>query len=268
MVKRNDEFLRAQNAGWSWNVLDYNPQKAIEQNSNVKGFASFRAGKSALNFFNKRLKVLPYIQKDPRMCITLPIWLNQLDEKPAIVFTYRHPLEVAMSLNHREKNYETDISIEQGLLLWITYNMRALQNSVGLCRVFTSNEAILANPKKEVERIKNELVTKCNVISPPKHELSADVVDSFVDPKLQHNKQDQGIEQNAQELGILKDFGNGCIARDFKSEYDERSAKRKAELDIYVIAMRVFCDLNSGRAYRDRYSWPDLSHRKLASRST
>lgn len=220
-----------------------------------------------MKFFNKRLKIIPYIQKDPRMCITLPIWLNQLKEKPAVVFTYRHPLEVAMSLNHREKNYETEITIEHGLLLWTTYNMRALQHSVGLCRVFTSNEAILANPQKEVERIRNELVTKCNVIPPPINEISSEVVNTFVDPKLQHNKHDRGNEEtNTQQHGVLKDFGNGCVARAFKSEYDEKSENWKAEHDIYLIAMRLFCDLKSGKAYREDFEWPDMSHRERTSR--
>lgn len=138
--------------------------------------------------------------------------------------------------------------------------MRALRNSVGLCRVFTSNEAILANPKKEVERIKNELVTKCNVISPPKHDISSEVVESFVDPKLQHNKHDQGIEENAQEHGILKDFGNGCVARDFKSEYEAKSVNRRTEIEVYLMAMRVYCDLENGETYREDYEWPDLVH--------
>lgn len=275
MVTENDELLRSQKAGWSWNVLDFSPLKAIEQNR--KGIASFRSGKSALKFFNKRLKLLPYIQKDPRMCITLPIWLNQLNEMPAIVFTHRHPLEVAMSLNRREKNYETDISIEHGLLLWITYNMRALQNSMGLCRVYTSNEAILKDPKKEVERISNKLVAKCNVIPPPLKEISSKVVYSFVDPKLQHNKHDDEEiverqnshqQQQQQQDAVLKDFGNGCVARAFKSEYDEKSAKRKAELEMYLIAMQVFCDLESRQAYKDGYEWPDLRHREGASRIT
>ncbi|KAL7428056.1 hypothetical protein ACHAXH_004167 [Discostella pseudostelligera] len=256
VVLQNDEFLRAQNAGWSWNVLDFNPEQASEQIE--KGIVSFSAGKKALKFLNKRLKILPYIQKDPRMCITLPTWLHQLNEKPAIVFTYRHPLEVAMSLNRREQNYETEITIEHGLLLWITYNMRALQNSMGLCRVYSSNEAILVNPKKEVERIKNELVTKCNVIPPPIHEIPKKVVDSFVDPMLQHNKHDRGAKEQKSQQHVLKDFGGGCVARDFKSDYDERSAKRQAEVDMYLIAMRVFCDLESGHAYRDGYEWPDL----------
>jgi hypothetical protein len=75
---------------------------------------------------------------------------------------------------------------------------------------------------------------------------------------LQHNKHDRGAKEQKSQQHVLKDFGGGCVARDFKSDYDERSAKRQAEVDMYLIAMRVFCDLESGHAYRDGYEWPDL----------
>jgi hypothetical protein len=245
--------MAAQDAGWSWNVYYYDPQKALEHKA--QGKVTFKEGKRALQFLNNHQKTLPYLQKDPRMCITLRTWLKLLDDTPAVVFTYRHPLEVAMSLKHREEG----ISIEHGLRLWIVYNMRGLQNSLGLCRVFSTNEAVLNDPKAEVQRIKNELTTKCNVIPPPINEISSDVVDTFVDPKLQHNKKDK---ETGKELdpSILRDFGNGCVARDFKSEYEAKSVNRRAEIEVYLMAMRVYCDLESGEAYREDYEWPDLVH--------
>lgn len=252
MVLQNDEFMSAQQAGWSWNVLDYDPEKALEHKA--QGKITFKEGKTALKFLNNHMKTLPYLQKDPRMCIALPAWLKLLDDKPAVVFTYRHPLEVAMSLKHREQGF----TIEHGLRLWIIYNMRALQNSAGLCRVFSTNEAVFKDPMTEVQRIKNELTAKCRVITPPTPAISQEVVDTFVDPKLQHNSKERKAEEK--NLGILKDFANGCVARDFESEYDKKSANRRAEVELYLMAMQVFCDLESGWAYRDDYTWPDLAH--------
>ena len=147
--------------------------------------------------------------------------------------------------------------MEHGLRLWITYNMRALQYSRGLCRVFTSNEAVYDDPAKEVQRIKDELTTKCNVIPHPSSVIMIEVVNSFVDAKLQH--QQKGNETRKNEQKKLKDYGNGCIALDFKSEYKDKSANRRAEVEMYLMAMQVFCDMESGQAFAEDYAWPDLS---------
>ena len=88
-----------------------------------------------------------WVMKDPRLCITLPIWLSALREfhgkhhpkipynSPATVFTYRHPLEVAGSLQRRPKNKVENLA--DGLSLWIRYNQMAIVNSQKLCRVVT-----------------------------------------------------------------------------------------------------------------------------------
>ncbi len=275
VVLQNDEFLEAQRAGWSSNnLVGFDPEKLPKQKS--QGKIKFKEGRKALKFFNK-LKILPYLQKDPRMCITLPTWLNLLDDKPAIVFTYRHPLEVALSLKSREEemtkiklekegnrtmtangvNPDEIMTMEKGLMLWIIYNARALQHSRGLCRVFTSNEAVYDDPAKEVQRIKDELTTKCNVIPPPINQIPIEVVNTFVDPKLQHNN--KGKETRKGKETKLKDYGNGCIALDFKSEYEDKSAYRRAEVQMYLMAMQVFCDMENGQAYEKDYKWPDLS---------
>ena len=102
VVNQNDEFLLMQGASWSSNVVGFNPDEALEQKA--KGKLKFGDGKQALRFLNK-YKFSPYLLKDPRLCITLPIWLKLVEEEPAIVFTYRHPLEVAMSLKSRGEEF-------------------------------------------------------------------------------------------------------------------------------------------------------------------
>ena len=244
--------MGAQNSGWSWNVINYDSDKALRHKE--QGKVTFKEGEKGLKFLNNHQRRLPYLQKDPRMCITLPTWLKLMDEKPAVVFTYRHPLEVALSLKHRESGF----TIEHGLRLWIVYNMLALQNSADLCRVFSTNEAVFKDPMEELQRIKNELTEKCHVVPPPTHELSSEVVDKFVDPKLQHNSKERKAEEK--KRGVLKDFGKGCVARRFESEYGEGTANRKAEEEMYLMSMQVFCDLENGKAYANNYEWPDLLH--------
>ena len=131
IVLQNDEFMAKQNVGWSYNVIHYDYKQALADKTS--GRVTFRKGTPGLQFLNDEANV-PWLQKDPRMCITLKTWLELLTSEPAVVFTYRHPLEVALSLKKREQNFP----LERGLRLWIVYNMRALQNSKGLCTVYST----------------------------------------------------------------------------------------------------------------------------------
>lgn len=246
MVLQNDEFMHKQNIGWSIGVIKYNNDKAIQQYEHNE--VDFTRGAKAVQFLNHATNV-PWLQKDPRMCITLPTWLHLLNMKPAIVFTYRHPLEVAMSLQKREKKF----ALERALRLWIVYNMRAIQNSQGLCRVFTSNNAILENPLEEVQRIVHELTNKCGVAAPPRH-IRQEIVHEFVDPELQQQKMKQE-EQNT-EQNLLMDM-DGCKVYDFKSA-NESGARRDREMNMYKKAMTIYCHLESGKAYEEKYEWPKL----------
>lgn len=246
VVLQNDEFMAKQKIWWAANVINYDANKALEDKKNsIVNFEEH--GTAALKFLNDPSNA-PYLQKDPRMCITLKTWLPLLNNEPAIVFTYRHPLEVAFSLMKREKNF----SLEHGLRLWIIYNMRAIQNSADLCRVTSSNEAILANPLTEVQRISDELTSRCGVPAAPRKLVQEDV-DKFVDPNLQHNKKQREAEDASKE--VIADY-DGCKVRDYKSDAKKKDLER--ERKVYLTAMKIYCDLASGKAYDNDYQWPDL----------
>ena len=243
VVYQNDEFMNKQNVWWSANVVNYNPDTALRMMKD--GRVKFDNGKKALQFFSNPEKA-PWLQKDPRMCITLKTWLPLLDAEPAIVFTYRHPLEVANSLKHREQGF----TIEHGLRLWLHYNKAALTNSQGLCRVLSSNEAILENPLHEVQRIANELTTKCGVPAPPKGTLQQEDVDRFVDPNLQHNKKE------AHPKKVIASYYGTCEVPEYKSEFKPPSMDYQREHDMYMVAMKLYCALKSGDAYKESFEWP------------
>lgn len=117
IVLQNDEFMGRQHVDWSANVIHYDWEQALRDKES--GAITFKEGNRGLPFLNDP-KNAPWMQKDPRMCITLKTWLKLMNNEPAIVFTYRHPLEVAHSLNKRDES----IRVETGLRLWIVYNMR------------------------------------------------------------------------------------------------------------------------------------------------
>jgi hypothetical protein len=251
-VLQNDIFMYEQNVDWSSNVKNYDADRAYQRYKS--GQIDFKRGTNALKILNDETYT-PYLQKDPRMCITMRTWLPLLNNKPAIIFTYRHPLEVAMSLANRQ-----NFQLSHGLRLWIHYNKAAVLNSSDLCRVVSSNNAVLANPLGETKRIASELTSKCNVPPSPKI-IDQKIVDSFVDPTLQHNKNQLKSKEN--ERKIIKTFNDGkCLVKEFDSSIKGGGGRHQSkqekgyEMNMYLTAMKVYCDFESGEAYKDSYVWP------------
>jgi hypothetical protein len=247
VVLQNDEFLQSQGIWWADGVRDYDSEKAYQDYK--AGKIKFQQGSKGLEFLNNADNT-PWLQKDPRMCITLKTWLHLFKRQPAVVFTYRHPLEVAMSLKKRER----DFSLEHGLRLWIIYNRRAVENSAGLCRVLSSNDKVLVNPLVEVQRIADELTSRCRMPSGPTRIQQAEV-DKFIDPDLQHNKKELAGE--AIDVRILEER-HGCKVKDYQSDLVEGSLGKKREMNTYLVAMALYCDFESGDAYKPDYVWPEL----------
>jgi hypothetical protein len=50
-----------------------------------------------------------------------------------------------------------EFGLPRGLHLWVAYNRNAVQNSAGLCRVVTSDSALLRRGKAELDRVYDEL---------------------------------------------------------------------------------------------------------------
>lgn len=249
IVLQNDRFLAKQQANWDRNVVAYKGELGYQQKLN--GQVKWKEGVKGLKFLNEGES--PWLQKDPRMCITLPTWLPMLNKKPAVIFTYRHPLQVALSLRKRNKiEGFPHFPLEKGFRLWIIYNMRAIQNSASLCTVYTSNDAVLANPKEEVQRVADELTNKCKLKPPPISKISQEVVNTFVDPNLQHSK----------KIGngkIITTFNEDCHVYDYAREYkDSKSEEYFREYDLYLVAMKLYCDFEKGTAYAPDYGFPDL----------
>jgi len=249
VVGQNDKWMNKQDIKWFRTVLDFDWEQALGDTNS--GHVQFKQGDHFFNFINDQTNV-PWLQKDPRMCITLRVWLKLMKKEPAILFTYRHPLEVALSLEKRKLG---GLNVTSGLNLWIAYNMRAIQNSRGLCIVRTNNRAVLADPLKELQRVSDELTTKCGVVA-PSHRVKQEEVDQFIDPTLQHHD-----TSSKDQSDILESFNGGsCVAYSFKSKNTEASPEYIQERETYLLAMRIYCDLESGKAYQDDYQWPSLDN--------
>jgi hypothetical protein len=73
-VLQNDEFLQEQQMHWaSFNLEHYDAERAIR--GKERGIIPFVRGEKALQVLNDDPSIVPWLQKDPRMCITFRTWL-------------------------------------------------------------------------------------------------------------------------------------------------------------------------------------------------
>lgn len=229
VVSQNIKFLKEKNT----EHLDPIMTPRYTPIQNISLFTT-KHGQSALDFMNNNNRTSPWAVKDPRLCITLNEWLPFLNTQPAIIITYRHPIEVAKSLRARNK-----MSLARGLAAWTAYNKALLRNSQGQCIVVTTNDALLQDPMTEINKIVHELTTKCNVLPPPNMTPIQSVV-SFVNVSLQHSK--------------LKQQMAASECNRFTSNANEKNATKSTTKETaQEAAMKLYCDMQSGKAFESGY---------------
>lgn len=128
----NDMVLHS--TGCDWNrVLEFEIEKVPESM-----MADFNKG--AARVILEMDAHRPWLMKEPRLCLLLPLWRRFL-EVPVCVHILRHPVEVASSLRTRNK-----IPIDVGLVLWDRYVRDALQASADLPGVIVSHRQLMDDP--------------------------------------------------------------------------------------------------------------------------
>lgn len=237
VVLQDDYLMQRQRVHYSVNTYKYDALAGIKDIINDDG-TFFKEGKRGLAFLNNK-ENYPWMLKDPRLCITLRTWLPFLNFIPAVLFTYRHPMDVALSMSKRE--FEK-FAVNKGLRLWYVYNKRAIEQSQDLCRVTTSHRKVMQQPKQELDRIFDELVA-CGVAVP--HKLDDTEISSFIDIKLQHGK------------STLKD--HSCD-QDLTSILPPESwpTKDDQHIRLYREVMRVYCAMEDGRAFQRGFQFADF----------
>eukprot|EP01119_Soliformovum_irregulare_P023676 TRINITY_DN8319_c0_g1_i3.p1 TRINITY_DN8319_c0_g1~~TRINITY_DN8319_c0_g1_i3.p1 ORF type:complete len:167 (+),score=32.08 TRINITY_DN8319_c0_g1_i3:413-913(+) len=119
------------------------------------------------------------MMKDPRMCLTLPVW-RKVIKNPFVIVAYRNPIGVAKSLVKRNQ-FNFDFS----LALWEKYMSAALETSKGLDRICVSYEDVLQDPMKWCTLMFKTLSERgIKGLRIP----TADELAQFVDPNLNHSR--------------------------------------------------------------------------------
>jgi GT2 family glycosyltransferase len=80
--------------------------------------------------------------KDPRLCLTWPLWRSQLETDSVVLYVYRDPVAVAQSL-HTRNGFPHGF----GLLLWEYYNRLAIEALTGQRSLCVSYDQIGTDPK-------------------------------------------------------------------------------------------------------------------------
>ena len=121
----------------------------------------------------------PWVWKDPRACITLPLWMDTGALDPVVVLVLRNPLDVAASLAARD-----GATPPFALALWERSMRFALASARGLPTIVTEYSELLADPVEWAGRIAGAL----GGFGLSSHGASPRMVAEFVDPDLRHHE--------------------------------------------------------------------------------
>ena len=118
--------------------------------------------------------------KDPRTVKILPFWqsvFQSINVKENYVIALRNPLSSAQSYQRL-----TGTDVEHGLLLWLMHLLGSVNGSQGKSRVIVSYDLLMQNPRKQLDRIQQNLSLPLLAEST---EIEA-YVDGFLDKTLHH----------------------------------------------------------------------------------
>eukprot|EP01039_Chlorochromonas_danica_P006186 gene6186-6821_t len=237
IVLQDDTIMANQNVHYSHNTYKYDALRGLQDVLRQRDTKWFAEGERGLAFLNNPDNY-PWMLKDPRLCITIRTWLPLLNFVPAVVFTYRHPLDVAMSMNKRGFEH---FKVNKGLRIWYVYNRRAIEQSNDLCRVITSHRKTMQQPEIELKRIYEELKTNCGV--PVPHALERNEIASFVDINLQHGRSSLTPESVCKEdLANLK-------------PPDSWQTTDADHMALYRECIRAYCAMEDGSAFSPSFQW-------------
>jgi hypothetical protein len=160
------------------NATTFAPPPFIENWTDIPVYESVKA--EAQQWFNATFQGRPLVMKDPRMCLTMPFWRAVLPASMCAVFVLRDPLEVARSLEARDK-----IPILLGLAMWDRYIRSASLGLAGLPTLVVTYDSMLGDPVKSSREVGTFLEDMGVRLEPG----TSDEAAQRLDPRLRHQVQ-------------------------------------------------------------------------------
>lgn len=169
--------------------------------------------------------------KDPRLCRLLPLWLDilaQVDCKPSFIIVYRHPLEVAESLSHRDQ-----IQPQRALNIWLQHMLDAEFYTRDYPRTVISYNDLLDDWRSTMLTVSDNLSLQWPIAI----DQAGSEVDHFLEGSLRHHrcseeelanmptwiKETYSSLQNTQKLGD----------EDLKLRFDKIRHEYQAAVSLY-----------------------------------
>jgi hypothetical protein len=167
----NKKILRENYSSWDdpfFNIKQINQLEYIQEAKDLL--------EEEFQYFNT------FVIKDPRICILFPIWekaCSELNIDIKIIIPYRNPIEVANSLKKRDS-----LSIEKGMLLWVSHFLFAEKYSRDYLRIFVSFNDLIHHTFDTITRIANSLQIDFSQLQEPHCQ---DEIKKFLEPSLKHH---------------------------------------------------------------------------------
>ncbi|MEZ5575141.1 MAG: glycosyltransferase [Candidatus Competibacteraceae bacterium] len=191
--------------------------------------------KEGLADFNQQLKKLilrldtnrPWFIKDPRLCLTFPLWRKHL-EFPICIHVYRSPIQIAQSLRTRN-----GFSLQLGVALWEKYTIEALKATTGCPELLILHSDIMIRPLQVIANLYQQLTEiGCRGLRIP-HEKE---VLNFIAPELHRERGSSDLEMeflNQQQIALLDAFSSGKILNQVDRNYLTLSAGAQEILELH-----------------------------------
>jgi hypothetical protein len=125
----------------------------------------------------------PWFIKDPRLCLTLPYWIEHC-ERPLIVVCSRSPQAVVASLAKRTEITGVAFSVDEAVSLWEAYSVELLRAAKTLPCVFVRYDDVLVAPQSACDALFEAL--EAAGVTGLRRPAAADIA-AFVDAGLQRS---------------------------------------------------------------------------------
>lgn len=166
--------------------------------------------------------------KDPRMSILLPIWkkiFKELDIQPHFLIIFRHPSEVAKSLEARNS-----FPKEKSAHLWISHNISSEFHTRGGQRTFVAFDDLMSDTENTFLSVEDRL----DINFPINVRTAAKEFNEFISPSLRHHKSNSisassEIELIAEDLFTI--LQESTINSNLHNRFDQISTRFIANIN-------------------------------------
>jgi hypothetical protein len=137
----------------------------------------------------------PMVIKDPRLCITLPLWRSIFGATPCAVLVAREPLSVARSLQARD-----GFPITLGLALWERYVRQSLATVTGMPVFVLEYRSIVESPRTQLSELAKFLNTFGVTVPSRRVDQAVDIFQ----PDLRHHREDGDTACPSPQLDLME----------------------------------------------------------------